>query len=39
VDINLGFVAVGGHLGYASIAAEPVRPQWVILGLDGAIIF
>jgi len=39
LDINLGIVAFGGHVGYAYIDAQPAAPQWVILGLDGAIIF
>ena len=39
LDINLGIVAFGGHVGYAFINAQPVTPQWVILGLDATIVF
>ena len=39
LDLNLGFIAVGAHLGYAYIDAQPMPPQWIIAGLDGAIVF
>jgi hypothetical protein len=39
MDIRLAFIAFGGHVGYATIDAQPSAPQWVILGLDAAIIF
>lgn len=39
LDLVLGPLSVGGHLGYASIAVDPNDPKWVILGLDGAIVF
>lgn len=39
LDLTLGPLSVGGHVGYASIAADPNDPKWVILGLDGAIVF
>jgi hypothetical protein len=39
LDLNLGIVAAGVHAGYATIDAQPVNPQWVILGLDGSVVF
>lgn len=39
LDLSLGPLSAGGHVGYASIAADPNDPKWVILGLDGAIVF
>lgn len=39
LDLNLGIIAVGAHVGYAVIDAQPVSPQWVIAGLDGTIVF
>ena len=39
LDVNLGAIAVGGHVGYAFIDAQPSAPQWVILGLDGTLAF
>lgn len=39
LDLNLGFLAAGAHVGYASIAAQPVHPEWIILELDGTIVF
>lgn len=39
LDVSLGPLSVGGHVGYASIAVDPNDPKWVILGLDGAIVF
>jgi hypothetical protein len=39
LDVNLGILAVGGHVGYAFIDAQPSAPQWVILGLDGTLVF
>lgn len=39
LDLSLGPLSVGGHVGYASIAADPNDPKWVILGLDAAIVF
>lgn len=39
LDLNLGIIAVGGHLGYAVIEAQPATPQWVIAGLDATIVF
>lgn len=39
LDLNLGIIAVGGHVGYAVIEAQPASPQWVIAGLDGTIVF
>lgn len=38
LDVNLGLIALGGHIGYAAIDARPSTPQWVILGLDAAIV-
>jgi hypothetical protein len=37
--VNLGFIAFGGHAGYALIDAEPAHPEWVIVGLDGTLVF
>jgi hypothetical protein len=39
LDLSLGFIAVGAHVGYATIDAQPATPQWIILGLDGTIVF
>jgi len=39
LDLNLGIVAAGVHAGYATIDAQPAAPQWVILGLDGSLVF
>ncbi len=39
LDLTLGPLSVGAHAGYASIAADPNDPKWVILGFDGAIVF
>lgn len=39
LDLNLGFIAAGAHVGYAWIDAQPAAPQWVILGLDGTLVF
>ena len=39
LDLTLGPLSVGGHVGYASIGVDPNDPKWVILGLDGAIVF
>jgi hypothetical protein len=38
LDINLGIISFGGHAGYATIEAQPASPQWVILGLDAALV-
>jgi hypothetical protein len=38
LDINLGIVSFGAHAGYATIDAQPASPQWVILGLDAAVV-
>ena len=38
LDLNLGFISVGGHAGYATIAAQPATPQWVILGIDASLV-
>jgi hypothetical protein len=38
LDVNLGFISLGGHAGYATIGAQPSSPQWVILGLDAALV-
>lgn len=39
LDLTLGPLSVGGHIGYASIAVDPNEPRCAILGLDGAIVF
>jgi len=39
LDVNLGIIAAGAHVGYAFIDAQPSAPQWVILGLDGTLVF
>ncbi|MGA2448903.1 MAG: hypothetical protein ABTD50_09530 [Polyangiaceae bacterium] len=39
LDLNLGIIAVGAHVGYAVLEAQPASPQWVIAGLDGTIVF
>lgn len=38
LDLNLGIVSVGLHAGYATIDAQPASPQWVILGIDAALV-
>jgi hypothetical protein len=39
LDVNLGFIAFGGHVGYALVDAGPAHPEWVIVGLDGTLVF
>ena len=39
LDIALPIIAFGAHVGFAGIAAQPVPPIWVILGLDATLVF
>jgi hypothetical protein len=39
LDLNLGFISVGAHVGYGTIDVQPAPPQWVILGLNAALVF
>ena len=38
LDLNLWIVSFGGHVGYAAIGTPTPSPQWVILGLDAALV-
>jgi hypothetical protein len=39
LDIRLWIVGFGGHIGYASIDAQPTAPKWIFAGLNGSLVF